>query len=233
MEDVVCPYCDALNEQAVEHIREMNRYKREFEGTKENVYSVTKNYAGITVRIVILAVLVVLTIVCGILGGEVYSIRRNITQARRDDSKCKEIMEEYLAERDYYALSIFCEENSIYSSEEGFEEYDSIIYAANYYSYLYDSIMRTLKIYEWEDMQTYSTRIAQYLNDFCKIFKETDSYYFMGDTEKEKEVAAAMQEQIRALLMAYCGLTKEEAAALPDMSDAQRALVIEGGLLHE
>ena len=41
-----------------------------------------------------------------------------------------------------------------------------------------------------------------------------------------------MQEQIHALLMAYCGLTKEEADALPDMSSAERTLLIEEKLLH-
>ncbi|MBQ7775590.1 MAG: hypothetical protein IJ379_06685 [Lachnospiraceae bacterium] len=228
LEDVVCPYCEALNEHAVEHIREMNRYKKDYEGTKQDVYSVTKNYAGITVRIIIIAVLLVLIVICGLLSGEAYSIRRKITVAQRNEKECIEIMEQYLADREYYAMAVFCETNSINAYEEGFEEYNSIIYAVRHYRYIYDMVMRTLRPYEGADMQNNIGYIADYMNDFYKIFDEnTDAYYYVGDSQESLEAAQGMKEQLEALLMAYCGLTKEDVESLQGMTEAERALLIE------
>lgn len=228
LEDVVCPYCEALNEHAVQHIREMNRYKKDYEGTKQEVYSVTKNYAGITVRIIVIAVLIVLTVICGVLSGEAYSIKRNIKIAQRNDKECKETMEQYLEDRDYYAFAMFCDINKISAYEEGYEEYNSIIYAVRQYHYAYDAIMRTVKPYEGVDNQNSISYIAEYVNGFYKIFDESsDNYYSANTSEKSMEVALEIKEQLEALLMAYCGLTQEDIAGFADMSKAERALIIE------
>ena len=82
LEDVVCPHCDTLNEHAVQHIRDMNKYKKDYEGTKQEVYTVTKSYAGISVRIVIIAILVVLIVACSLLSEEFYSMKRKSEQAK-------------------------------------------------------------------------------------------------------------------------------------------------------
>lgn len=230
LEDVVCPYCETLNEHAVQHIREMNRYKKDFEGTKKEVYTVTKNYVGITVRVIILAVLVVLTIICGLVREEVYSIRRDFIKADSQGkaTEYKEIMEQYLADRDYYAFAVFCEEKCIGSYKDNFEEYRGIIYGANYYSYLYDSIMDYLHPYEGGDTRRPVTQIAEMLNAFYKIFDgKENAYYSISESDRMYEVALEMQEQVHALLITYCGLTTEDIEQLPDMSDAQRALLIE------
>ena len=233
LEDVVCPYCEALNQHAVEHIREMNRYKKDFEGTKEEVYSVTKNYAGISVRVIIIAVILILTIICGLLSGEAYSIRRHIKEAQRNDAKCKEIMDQYLEERNYYAFSAFCNENYIDVSDENYEEYKSILYATNYYTYLYDNIMRTVKPYEGADMNSYKDWITQYLNEFYKIFDDEDYWHYVGTSGETYEEAVKIRDQIHALLVAYCGVSKEEVERFPEMSSAERALAIEEGMKNE
>lgn len=70
LEDVVCPYCEAVNPHAIEHIRQMKRYQKDYEGTKEQVYDVTKRYVSVSVRIIVIAVLIVLIILCGVLSDE-------------------------------------------------------------------------------------------------------------------------------------------------------------------
>lgn len=232
LEDVACPHCEAINEHAVQHIREMNRYKKDYEGTRKEVYSVTKAYAGLTVRIVILAVLVVLTIVCGVLSGEVYSIRRHLIEVARNDEECREQIEQYLKEREYYALAVFCDEKSIDTIEEGYEDYYGILYAAGQYRFFYDYVMYTLRPYEGSDMQTYADRIAELLSDFYKVFDESH-YCYVGTQGKQYQAVLEMQEQMNALLVAYCGVTPKEAEAFPTMTNAQRALAIEEGIANE
>lgn len=234
LEDVVCPHCDALNEHAVQHIRDMNRYKKEFEGTKEEVYSVTKSYAGITVRIIIIAVLIILTVICGLVSGEAYSIRRNIrrAEANRNADEYKQRLEQYLADRDYYAFAAFCDENSIDTYEGNYTEYNHMIFATRYYSYIYDYIMGTLNPYEGMNMQNNIKWISDNLTEFYKIYNASEySYYYIGDSEEKWEMVLEVQEQIHALLIAYCGLTQEEVDAFPNMSDAQRAVLLEERIL--
>ena len=235
LEDVVCPHCEALNEHAVQHIRDMNRYKKDYEGTKRQVYSVTQKYAGFSVRMIIIAVLIVLIVVCGVLSGEAYSIRRKIMQAdaKKNAASYKQQIDEFLEDRDYYAVAAFCNEHCIYSSTEEYEEYASFIYATQYYAYIYDYVLKTLKPYEGANMQNKAKYIAEHLDQFYAIFiPEQYSYRYIGEDEEDIRIALEMQEQIHALLMAYCGLTKEEADALPDMSSAERTLLIEEKLLH-
>jgi len=234
LEDVVCPHCEALNEHAVEHIREMNRYKQEFEDTREEVYSVTKSYAGITTRIAVIAVLVILTIVCGFISGEAYSIRGNMlkAEAKKNLKESMETLDYYLETRDYYALAAFSNEKNIRTYEEDFPEYDNLIYAAKQYAFLYDYIMKAAYPYEGADMQNNVKWIAEQLVAFYKIFNE-ESIYYVGDSEKDYKHAMQMQEQIYALLMAYCNLTKEDVEALATMTNAERTLLLEERLNHE
>lgn len=234
LEDVVCPHCEALNEHAVEHIREMNRYKSEFEGTREEVYTVTKNFAGITTRIIVIAALVVLIIICGLISGESYSIHGNMAEAkaRRNMTETKQTLDNFLADYEYYAFASFCNENRINGYEDGFEEYNSMIYATQKYCYIYDYVMGTLNPYEGMDMQKQATWIAEQLSGFYKVF-ETSDYHYVGDSGPDYDNALAMQEQIHALLMAYCNLTKEEAEALPDMTNAERTLLLEERIGNE
>lgn len=234
LEDVVCPHCEALNEHAVQHIREMNRYKSEFEDTREEVYSVTQSYAGITARVIVIAVLVVLIIVCGLLSGESYSIRSKMlrAEAKRNLKETKATIEAYLEERDYYALAAFSNAKRISAYDEDFEEYGNMIYAANQYSYLYDYIMKVWKPYEGMDMQNSVKWIAEQLTAFYKIFNK-EYVHYVGESGEAYEHAMQMQEQIQALLMAYCNLTKEEAEALPGMTNAERTLLLEERIIHE
>ncbi len=233
LEDVVCPYCDALNEHAVDHIREMNRYKREFEGTRQEVYSVTKGYAGISVRAIIGVVLVILIALSAFLVEESYSIKRSIMEgkASRNVEEYKEIMEQYLEDRDYYAFSMFCSEKCIETYDTAYEEYADIIYASNYYRYVYGNIMQLFNPYSDSYYNDTVQRLSEHLDYFYKVWDE-EGYNYVGDSEKDRRVIEEMQEQIHALLVTYCGLTQEDLVTLPGMSRGKRAVLIEERLSH-
>ncbi len=236
LEDVVCPYCEALNQHAVEHIREMNRYKKDYEGTKQEVYSATKNYIGVTVRLIIIAVLVVLTVLSGILLGESYSIRRSIVEIKTK-SNAKEytqIMEQYLAERGFYEFSMFCEANEITAYGDILSEYGNIVQVTNQYRYIYDYVMTIANPREGQETQLYIKWIGEYLDGFYKVYDRERNYlYDKGDVARNLEIADQVQEQIHALLMAYCGLTQEDIDKLPTATSAERLTILEKGINYE
>lgn len=233
LEDVVCPHCEAINEHAIEHIREMNRYKKDYEGTKQEVINTTKNYAGITVRVIILAVLIVLTIICGVLSGKTFSIKRNITEATRNDKKCKEQIAAYLESRDYYALSIFFETQSISTLSEGYEEYDEIIYASSQYAYFYDYVMKVVKPREGANVQGYYEWIGEKVNSFYRVLDDTDFYCYVESDDEHYENILEMEEQMHALLITYCNLTREQVQNLRNMSKAEITLLIQEEVENE
>ena len=137
-------------------------------------------------------------------------------------------MEEYLEDRDYYALSAFITNKYIDTYSEDYEEYRAIEHAARYYEYLYEVIMRANVSADTYDKQSSANMIAEYVNKFYEIFDESIAgYSYIGDSGKSREAALEMEEQIHALLIGYCGLTKEDVAEFMSMSDAARALVIE------
>lgn len=233
LEDVVCPHCEAINEHAIEHIREMNRYKTDYEGTKQEVISTTKAYAGIAIRIIILAVLIVLTIICGMLSGETYSIKRDITEAFRNDEKCKAQIEEYLESRDYYALAVYCDNNEIRTSTEGYEEYKGVVYGALQYAYFYDYVMKAASTSDESKIQSYAEWMSEQLNSFYRMLDETDFYCYVDEANEYYKSILEMEEQMHALLITYCNLTQVEADELRNMSKAEITLLLQEGLADE
>lgn len=234
LEDVVCPHCEAINPHAIEHIREMKRYQKDYEGTKDEVYNVTKRYIGVSVRIIAIAILIVLIILCGIICDESYSINRKLMQAKakRNYDENTAIIDAYLDEGDYYALYVFLEENYINTSFDVYDAYDPIIYATTRYGFLYSYIIRYRNTDSVESLQSYPTRIEEELSSLYKLY-DAENYVNVEGNPEQKEQVLRIEEQVNALLVTYCGLTMEEADSLQEMSKAQRLAVLEERLLNE
>ncbi len=234
LEDVVCPHCEAINPHAIEHIREMKRYQKDYEGTKDKVYDVTKRYVGVSVRIIAIAVLIVLIILCGVLSGEGYSIHRKMNQSKavRKQEEYKAVIEEYLENNEYYALYSFLEAHCIEYDTEGYEEYRTISRAVTQYVFLYGDIIRVIYPYSEESLKTYPSRIEGDLASFYKLYDE-ENYINIFDNTLHKDEVLEIEAQMNALLVAYCGLTMEEAEGLKNMTQAQRMSLLEERILHE
>ena len=234
LEDVVCPYCEAVNPHAIEHIRQMKRYQKDYEGTKEQVYDVTKRYVSVSVRIIVIAVLIVLIILCGVFSDEGYSLRRKIEMAKAEKNfeEYSELIEEYLENNEYYALYSFFEAHCIEYSAESYKEYQPLRHAVTQYYFLYSDVIRVIYPYSEQSLATYPGRIE---GDLASLYKLYDEEYYINiyDNPKHKEDILKIEAQINALLVAYCGLTLEEAEMLKDMTQAQRMSLLEERMLHE
>lgn len=228
LEDVVCPYCDALNEHAVEHIREMNQYKREFEGTKKEVYSVTKGYAGIAVRAVICVVLILCISVLIVIKNYSYDIRYSMEER----NACKYVeeysgeMDRYLEARDYIGFLSFCNEKGINLYDDEYAKYRGIDNIARQYEQIYMNIMRILEYELLGDGFDSVKYLADSLDNFYEALNP-ESYMYIGTDAERRQILTEMQEQVHALLRTYCGLSAEDIEELPYLSSGKRALLIE------
>lgn len=235
LEDVACPYCGTVNKHAQQHIRDMKRYQGEFQSTRKNVYAVTRKYAGITVRAVVITALVILTVIMGVIASESYSIKRNIRQkqAERHFDKYAAQMETYLADEDYLAFHAFAEAHYIDGDDTSYEKYIPAIRVSSQYFYLYETIMgaytRLHRDYaDQETLERQTEYVAEQLNYFYEALDmENYSYYEGADSQLNRDALAGMERNAKALLQTYCGISPEEAENLAELSGAKRMVLLE------
>ncbi len=235
LDDNFCSHCGKLNEQVKQHVDDMNRFKTEFTETKEEVYQTTKRYTASTVRVVIIAVLVILNVAVAIFGARYYSFERMIGEAdcERNFEKYSAILDGYLEEGDYYSFYNFMNEKHVPSYDSAYEQYNQVENLVSQYIYIYEYL---LKAYMAED-EEYLASLCKYTSDNLEYFYENldperDSYYENADREENLKAIEDLKEKVEMLLVTYGGVSKEDAAQFHNYTSAQRAILLEEGMLN-
>ena len=102
LEQAYCPHCGRPNEEAAQHVKDMEHYKSNFEDTKSDVYEVTEKNTEIMSHMIIITVLVILCVVVFVVSARSWSIHRGLLQfdaGIRQGSYMKQ-MEQYLEDED-------------------------------------------------------------------------------------------------------------------------------------
>ena len=150
LEQAYCPHCGRPNEEAAQHVKDMEHYKSNFEDTKSDVYEVAEKNTEIMSHMIIITVLVILCVVVFVVSARSWSIHRGLLQfdaGIRQGSYMKQ-MEQYLEDEDYIGLSAFCDRHYIrpYSSNNSYEKYQLLMEASGAYRYFYESLMKAVTI---------------------------------------------------------------------------------------
>ena len=150
LEQAYCPHCGRPNEEAAQHVKDMEHYKSNFEDTKSDVYEVAEKNTEIMSHMIIITVLVILCVVVFVVSARSWSIHRGLLQfdaGIRQSSYMKQ-MEQYLEDEDYIGLSAFCDRHYIrpYSSNNSYEKYQLLMEASGAYRYFYESLMKAVTI---------------------------------------------------------------------------------------
>lgn len=227
LKDEYCPHCGQLNEQSVQHIRDMKHYEGQFKETKQGVWARLWKYQGVSVRVVVLAVMAILIIAAWLANDNLYSIERSIINARsaRNVESNIEQINAYLEAEEYIDLYYFMETNRLgtYANEE-YEAYIPLERASCYYGLVYEEI---LLFALGEEPESYLDSLGSDLELFYSYADpETLEYYEGADTEQARTAFADMREKVRALLITYCGMTEEEAEGFPAMKSAKRTVLL-------
>ena len=80
LEQAYCPHCGRPNEEAAQHVKDMEHYKSNFEDTKSDVYEVTEKNTEIMSHMIIITVLVILCVVVFVVSARSWSIHRGLLQ---------------------------------------------------------------------------------------------------------------------------------------------------------
>lgn len=231
LEDEFCSFCGQPNKLARKHQADMRRYRQEFTRTQQNVYLKTRRFASLTIPIIIICVLILLNVGAVVFVQSSWSIGSDLEkkEIRRHLSEHRENLEFYLTSGDYCGFASYYNSNSLYLMDD-FEEYDVIIYAAEGYFSIFRILLNT-SIYgnfylDEENIPTTARSMSQNLDN---IFNAEEYYSYREEklTETNQKYLYDIQEQAKALLITYCGLSPEEVDALPDMSSAKQQEVLE------
>lgn len=234
LEDAACPHCGTINKHAQQHIRDMDRYEGAFQSTQKNVYAITRNYAGITVRAIVITVLLILTVIFGVLAVSDYEIKSGLARSKsyRNFKEYEKLLDGYMEEENFMAFSAFCEAIYMRGYDSPYEKYLPVQRASGQYIYLYESIMRAytgvLEGAEQDEIADYAETLGEQLNYFYEsLDMERYEYVEGADTEENRKALERMELNVRLLMQTYCGLTEEEAADLQSMSKAKRMVLLE------
>lgn len=109
LETAFCPYCGKPNEHAQQHAKNMKLYRRVYEKTRKGVQETTHRYTGITVRIVIIAILVVIITALMVLTDRSYSIKRiwMRNKMERNSAQVMKQMDQYLEAEEFFCICEF------------------------------------------------------------------------------------------------------------------------------
>lgn len=230
LEDERCPHCGQLNKHAQQHIKDMKHYKGEFEQTREGVYKSTKGYTQVTVRIIIIAVLVIVMVLLGVLRYNAWSFRRMLmtSDAKRNVKEYSATLDRYMEEENFRALMLFEREHNLSYLSEGYEQYQPVLRAVDNYGTVCDYIMRLTTPTEYTDIN----QQIEYLNESLEYFYSScnlEKYSHIENVDREENVEALnrMKQNIAMLLQTYCYLTEEDLEGFEELSKAKRGTLIE------
>lgn len=232
LEDEYCPFCGKPNAAAKQHIEDMKHFRGEFENTRKYVKEKTGLFSQITVRVVIIAVLVVLIIAALILMSFSWNIVSGMKRSYADEhyQEYIAIMDRYLEERDYSAYYEFCSANNIRTYDNGhFSKYDRLQLPVSYYVSAFDALQRysefDAEVFQEDQMRN----LMDSVNGFYTRFNERNDReeWEKDDRTLFLQVIETMEQELRSYLVVYCGFTQEEADGLSEMTDARRAVLFE------
>ncbi|MBO5143084.1 MAG: hypothetical protein J6C46_08910 [Clostridia bacterium] len=134
LEEEVCAYCGAKNEQAVKHIENMKKYSRDYEKTKKDVYTTAKKNTSLTVKSLIIAVLLILIAICSV---AVVTLEDVLTESKhkKESENVIAVKDELIKGKKYGLLGILLKYNLYRDYLDNYSIY------ANY-SYIYQKVLK-------------------------------------------------------------------------------------------
>lgn len=230
LEEKTCPHCGRLNEEAIQHAADMERYQDHFEETRKDVYGVAKRFSGITARAVIIAALMLAIFVVFLIDDNVWDIRRWFVTMNSNVhvEEYSSQMERYLEEENYTAFRYFCKNHYIDGYNDNYQDYQPLIQAASAYEVVYSSINSLIMA---EDERTAGSYISNIEWGYAWFERSKDEGYYNDENIREKSLSVMeqMETKLKILLRVYLGFTVEEAEEFGELNQAERLFLLNKG----
>ena len=229
LDDLVCPYCGRPNEEAKTHAEEMRRFRIRLKKTEEEVRETAGRTSHRAAKIAVIAILLVGIAANVFIQSRAYSFYydHQRSQAVKHAEAYQEVLDAFLEKQDYVGFSGYSQAKGISFSEDVYEAYLPISWAANRFRYVMLDLMRLVNHDEYVDLTNLAQMTIDELEEFYEQMNPEKYSWYEYNIEETEEHFAAMQEQVAAVLVSYFGMGEEDAAALPGMTKGERTLALE------
>lgn len=217
-----CPNCGSQNKQAEKHIKDMDKYGRKFNQTRSRVVSNSKWFVKYIAPITTLTISVVICALAHVFSGMTigYDIARKYEASynKRHASEISDSVAKLLEEEKYQAVY-----ESYYGINRQVKPYSEREWRHFYNITYYYIILRNSVIADFDPAMkdTYNAeqaiaRIAESIESIENEIKRMRSSYAEPSEESLRHINKICDD-MNLFLKAYCGLTDEDIAKLPDM----------------
>ena len=230
-----CPYCGRPNDQAKKHVEDMQKYKNEFERTQSEVLENSKKFSSFTIKTAIIAILVALIAIVAVGFSRYYEMSDSIRQRRieKDADEYTQMLDEYIADRDYEGLYFYMRVNGLGSSNAFSSYYPLYSSGLDYYhmkSALYDLYFNADRSH-YDPEESYE-QIARYVLRFKSELDEmedTEAYSYKPENYEGRkgEYLLDMKQDIQDLIQVNFNLTDEEAQGMWELTEAKLTVLLE------
>ena len=231
LEDAVCPYCGTPNAMAARHQADMERYRQDYQRTRADVMSKTSFMQSNGGMLVVLAVLLVAVVAGFILQANAWDIGYSIREGNveRNMAQSEQVMDAYLEQGDYGKFVGYFEANDLSM------DYDSPYQALRSAAYAYVDLFQGISTLRESGSSEYGAQrvssTCEYLaDDLNRIYTIEEDYSYDLDRylpDRMRPYLEDIRDRAATLAKAYLGLTDEEVAAIPDISEKRLAQMIE------
>ena len=232
LEDEYCSFCGQRNELAKKHQTEMNHYKNEFARTQQEVYTKTRRFASLTVPLIIIFILFVLNIGAVIFSMNAWDMGSALLK-KKIENKADEHhdnLNAYIQTGDYYGFSSYYNTNSLYMVDK-FREYRAAVDVADSYFQIYRSLVDTSEYGNYNlNEENISSTVRYMTQNLDSIFNVEQNYSYNSElyfSDNNLKMIHNIQDQTKAILVTYGGLTMDEADELPDLSSGRQKEILE------
>ena len=233
LEDTSCPYCGRPNDQAVQHVLDMSRYRRRFAETESHVLGKAKNYSRIVPRVLVILVLVVACVVMAVVTENAYGMPWNSRRraAEKDPAGTISVLESYLERDDYISFASTIEYNEIRVYSDPFSDYSRLYWCAWYYR---EFVIRMEHIFLQKDRAEWARNDASYdIRYLCQSITSFKESYDTAERDDAPRMDDIRQMRTNMLNMLNVMFGFEDPETFFALTENRMAAAIEEVLLNE
>lgn len=228
----ICPFCGL----AANHIDPTQSTFQKEPGIHQVTDTKTASGTGSRLKTPFIAffILLILNICAGTLVIKSWDIADEITvwQVEKNAESHQQEIERRLESQDYIGYYLYYYDNNLYACSD-FDCYHAVTLASSNLYYLYEIAVdfsddRQFSFSE-ETLSDTAEKFTDYVNFLFSIERRCN-YEPDYVTDDKLAIIADIQNQAKGILVAYCGLTIEEANEIPDLSYEKQYEILERGL---
>lgn len=229
IDDKFCSFCGKENVHAVQHRKEMQHFRDDYNQTKGVVFEKSGRKVTLMAKGTIILVLIVLCFLILLAKDNNYKIRDWIDKIEitNNINAHKKNLARLEADRDFFGLSSYYEQNNLYLSQE-LEEYRNIVRISSYYFSIYQYTFELLNHgkYPYSSVE----KLIEYICDqivWCYNYSEYNEYSPEQYTKVHMDATEDLIYELETFIHVYLKVSREDIKTFPQLSSAKMQLIVE------